>query len=185
MNLSGSDRYLATKVSTCGLHMPTLYRSPELPRDPLSPNFPLVSHIHSRIYCGGLEVSTPLGTTGCLVPPTRKVQSLRTYRHLRLLTGTPCLIRVIQNSLFMAINDILRNSNSGFLWSIPQSISSTVNIKMPAKFWKNTMQVIGLRTVPIRTEVPFPMDFATAMPCFTPGVQGIVCRNSFPLLPIL
>lgn len=90
----------------------------------LCPNLTLVSHIHSRICCGGLEASTPLGSTGCLVLPTRKVQSLRTYRHLRLLTGTPCLIRVIQNSLFMAINDILRNSNSGFLWSIPQSISS-------------------------------------------------------------
>lgn len=60
-----------------------------------------------------------------------------------------------------------------------------VNIKIPVKFCKNTMQVIRLRTDPIRIGVPFPMDFATAMPCFTPGVQGIVCRNAFPLLSIL
>lgn len=115
-----------------------LSRAPSGPLAPqfsLCPNFTLVSHIHFRICCGGLEVSTPLGNTGCLVPPTRKVQSLRTYRHLRLLTGTPCLIRVIQNSLFMAINDILRNSNSGFLWSIPQSISSCPELIIKKMTW--------------------------------------------------
>lgn len=47
-----------------------------------------------------------------------------------------------------------------------------VNIKIPAKFCKNTMQVIRLRTDPIRIEVPFPMDFTTAMPCFTPRSSG-------------
>lgn len=55
----------------------------------------------------------PLGSTGGLVLPTRKVQSLRTYKHLRLLTGTPCLTRVIRTSLFMVISDILRDSHSG------------------------------------------------------------------------
>lgn len=50
-----------------------------------------------------------------------------------------------------------------------------VNIKIPSKFWKNTMQVIRVRTVPTRTEVPVPMDLATAMPCFTSGLREIVC----------
>lgn len=56
------------------------------------------------------------------------------------------------------------------------------NIKIPAQFWENTMEVIGLRPVPTRTEVSVPMDSATAMPCFTRGLQGSVCRNAFPLL---
>lgn len=50
-----------------------------------------------------------------------------------------------------------------------------VNIKIPAKFWKNTMQVIRLRTVPTRTEVPVPMVLATAMPCLASALREIVC----------
>lgn len=51
-----------------------------------------------------------LGSPGVSVLPTRKVHSLRTYKHLRLLTGTPCLTRVIQTSLFVAVKDILPES---------------------------------------------------------------------------
>lgn len=43
-----------------------------------------------------------------------------------------------------------------------------LNIKIPAKIWKNPTQVIRLRTVPTRTEVPVPTDWATAMPPFSP-----------------
>lgn len=57
-----------------------------------------------------------------------------------------------------------------------------LNIKISAQFWKNTMHVIGLRTVPTGTEVSVPMDMTTARPCFTRGFQGSVCRNAFPLL---
>lgn len=57
----------------------------------------------------------PFRIHGVLVLPTRKVQSLRAYKHLRLLTGTPCRTRVIQTSLFRAISDILRDANSDFM----------------------------------------------------------------------
>lgn len=158
----------------------------------------------------------PLRIHGVLVLPTRKVQSLRAYKHLRLLTGTPCLTRVIQTSLFRAISDILRDANSGFMEHSTEHLSpphpelmiittawlclcshhnlenllseappTMLNIQIPAKIWKNTMQVIRLRTVPTRTEGPVPMDLATAMPSFTQGPQGSVCRNAFPLLPTL
>lgn len=37
-------------------------------------------------------------------------------------------------------------------------------MKIPAKIWKNTRRVIGLRTAPKRTEAPVPMELATAEP---------------------
>lgn len=56
------------------------------------------------------------GTYPCiLVLPTRKVQGLGAYKHLRVLTGTPHPTIVMQTSLVLDINDILRDSNSGFI----------------------------------------------------------------------
>lgn len=59
-----------------------------------------------------------------------------------------------------------------------------LNSTIPAQFGENTMQVTGLRTGPTRTEVSVPTGVATAIPCFTQGLQGSVCRNAFPLLTL-
>lgn len=89
-----------------GLHVPPISSLPQF--------YSSVSHsLLNPLWM--LRGICPLGSTGGLVLPTRKVRSLRAYKHLRLLTGTPCLTRVIQTSLFMAISDILRDSNSGFM----------------------------------------------------------------------
>lgn len=55
--------------------------------------------------------------------------------------------------------------NQGFL-------PPMLNTKIPAKIGENTMQVIRLRTVPIRTEAPVPTELAMAMPLFFPRISG-------------
>lgn len=114
--------YPSVRVGACSWPRPALPLSPPSgthPQDSLPPKISL-SQFDSGVPCSFLNVLRRprdvclLGSPGVSVLPTRKVHSLRTYKHLRLLTGTPRLTRVIQTSLFMAVNDILRESNSGF-----------------------------------------------------------------------
>lgn len=57
----------------------------------------------------------------CFGVPTRKVQGLGVHKHLRVLTGTPCLIRDIQASLLTVTDGILRELKLAS-WVIPQSL---------------------------------------------------------------
>lgn len=131
MNLPGSGQLLnykggRTQFAYCQ-HHPVLHLELQMPPGPPSlPHCPPVSPIHSPIRHGGLEPS-PSGIHLCvLVPSTRKVRSRSQnilYKNLRLLLGTPRLTRVIQTSLLMAIYDILRDSNSGFIEHSTQHLS--------------------------------------------------------------